>query len=260
MRVRWKGSVVEEVIRRGKLRYVYESGSFLLWPFLGISIVFFLVNIIIQFYIVLLVQGKNEWIKYPQGSILIYIVNIRKSIREIYTIYLETLINRSYLPHLRKFFSYYLPSSFISSCASFPPLLVLLLAWIKYILTSTSDSPCLPASRFLGLRTLKQDAFISLTCTVMFCALSTSRTVLIWSRLIISTMPGWNSCVVTGSLSIRKHATLGISSHLPSCARLHVSVNALLLPRKTRNLGRMMLPKRAGGIDEDKACLWTLLL
>ena len=105
----------------------------------------------------------------------------------------------------------------------------------------------LPASRFLGLRTLKQDVFISLTCTVMFCALSTSRTVLIWSRLIISTMPGWNSCVVTGSLSIRKHATLGISSHLPSCARLHVSVNALLLPRKTRNLERMMLPKRAGG-------------
>ena len=64
--------------------------------------------------------------KDPQGSILIYIVSMRKKVfMRFNTVYLEMVINRSYLPHLHSLCFYYLLSSFISSCALFPLLVFL---------------------------------------------------------------------------------------------------------------------------------------
>ena len=69
---------------------------------------------------------RKERMKDPQGSILIYIVSMRKKVfMRFNTVYLEMVINRSYLPHLHSLCFYYLLSSFISSCALFPLLVFL---------------------------------------------------------------------------------------------------------------------------------------
>ena len=73
-----------------------------------------------------------------------------------------------------------------------------------------------------------KDVFIFLTYTIMFYALSISYIVLIWPYSTISTVPGWSSSITSGCLSIQKHAMLGIFSHLPLYASLHMSANALL--------------------------------
>ena len=41
-------------------------------------------------------------------------------------------------------------------------------------------------------------------------------------------LEGWSSSITSGCLSIQKHAMLGIFSHLPLYASLHMSANALL--------------------------------
>ena len=138
------------------------------------------------------------------------------------TVYLEMVINRSYLPHLHNLCSYYLPS--------FLHLLLRLIssACVPAISLLLRDPRCLPSSRFLGLNALMKDVSVSLTSTIMFCALSISHTMLIWPQSTTSMVPGWRRSITGECLSIWKHAMLGIFSHLPSCASLHVSANALL--------------------------------